>query len=536
MRRTPRLVLRGGVSAAAAIALTLGFAASAQCAEPYPSDTQQPDYVALLSDFTNYYEPDPSISESGLGGRVLNADVLKANSNGTTSVNHKANEGRTSDDPLTTQQQRALKDSSMIFEDTFPDALGTTLGTFLKEGLTQGDLPLSSELLVGQSNDSSNSKRGALLSNYVKCSSVKKRYAHPRPFADRTDAGYVDAGLPASEDIVYLPAWTDDTTGKSYDPGYKGLTTQGSLPSGHTTFAYSGGIGLATLLPQLAPEILTRASEAANNRLVIGVHYPLDLMSGRIIAEAGLATRWSDEQFRNDKLMPAYQEMQSYMAQRCVQSDIVEYASDDTTTVQNCVTALNANSADASVASGGYTNDFADDFSTQPVTDRQSALTAYQARMSYGFAPTSATGQAAVVPEGAENLLITAFPTLNGEQRRAVLAATEIDSGEPMDANSDGYQRLNLAAAYSSKVTLAADGTVVKVEPGQAVASVVYEETPVTPDQPDQPDQKDDSSAAASTAKTKTIANTGTDSRSPAVMLIAYGTLGIGLLLARRRV
>ena len=461
---------------------------------------------------------------------MINADVLRANSSATTSVSHKANEGRGDDDPLNPQQQRALKDSDMIFEDTLPDALGPTLGTFLKEGLAQGDLPLSSELLVDQNNN--NGKRNALLSNYVQYSSVKKQYAHPRPFVDRTDAGYVDAGLPKSEDIVYLPAWTDDSSGKTYDISYAKLSTAVSLPSGHTTFAYSGGIGLATLLPQLAPEILTRASEAANNRLVVGVHYPLDLMSGRIIAEAGLTTRWSDEQFRNDKLMPAYQEMQAYMAQRCVSSDIVEYTTDDSTTVQNCVTALNANSADSSKASGGYTNDFTDDYSTQPVTDRQSALAAYQARMSYRFAPTSATGQAAVVPEGAENLLITAFPTLNDEQRRAVLAATEIDSGEPLDANSNGYQRLNLAAAYSSKVTLSTDGTVVKVEPGQAVASVVYEETPVTPDQPD---QKNDSSAAETT-KTKTIANTRADSLSPAVMLIAYGTLGIGLILVRRRV
>ena len=531
MRRTPRLVLRGGISAIAATALTLGFAASAQCAESYPSDTTQPDYVALLSDFTNYYEPDPSESASGLSGRVVNADVLRTNSNATTSVNHKANEGRGDDDPLNPQQQRALKDGDKIFEDTFSDSLGPTLGAFLKEGLAQGDLPLSSELLVNQNNNT-NGKRNALLTNYVQYSSVKKQYAHPRPFVDRTDAGYVDAGLPKSEDIVYLPAWTDDSSGKTYDIGYAKLSTAGSLPSGHTTFAYSGGIGLATLLPQLAPEILTRASEAANNRLVAGVHYPLDLMSGRIIAEAGLTARWSDEQFRNDKLMPAYQEMQAYMAQRCVSSDIVEYTTDDSTTVQNCVTALNANSADSSKASGGYTNDFTDDYSTQPVTDRQSALIAYQARMSYGFAPTSATGQAAVVPEGAENLLITTFPTLNDEQRRAVLAATEIDSGEPLDANSNGYQRLNLAAAYSSKVTLAADGTVVKVEPGQSVASVVYEEAPVTPDQPE---RKDDSSAAATT-KTKTIADTGTDLLSPAVILIAYGTLGIGLILARRRV
>ena len=141
--------------------------------------------------------------------------------------------------------------------------------------------------------------------------------------------------------------------------------------------------------------------------------------------------------------------------------------------------------------------------------------------MSYGFKPTSATGKAAVVPEGAENLLTTAFPTLNAEQRRAVLAATEIDSGEPLDASSNGYQRLNLAAAYSAKVTLSADGSVVKVEPGQAVASVVREGAPAKPGS-----SSGRSDATAST--TKTIANTGSDMLAPAGMMVACFMLGIG--------
>ena len=535
MRKTPLPALRGGIAAAAAVIMALGVTLQAQGAESYPSDAQQPDYTALLSDFTNYYEPDLTKPSTELHGHVVNADVLRTNSNATVSVNHKANEGRTGDsDPLNPQQQRALKDSDQAFETTFPDALGPTLGTFLSEGLEQGDLPLSSALLVKQSTDSDDAptwQRTAMLTNYVNDSAVKKQYVHPRPYTDRTNGGYVEAGLPKTEDIIHLPVWTDED-GNKHDPIYDTLSTTGSFPSGHTTTAYASGIGLATLLPQLAPEIMTRTSEAANNRLIVGVHYPLDLMGGRIISEAGIATRWSDEQFRNDKLMPAYREMQAYMAKRCVGADIVPSASDDATTVQNCVTALNANSADPSKASGGYTNDFTDDFSTQPVTDRKSALAAYRARMSYGFAPTSATGKAAVVPEGAENLLITAFPTLNSEQRRAVLAATEIDSGEPLDASSDGYQRIDLAAAYSSKVTLSADGSVVKVEPGQAVASVVHEGNP--------------SNAGSTNGKTgeksnatdgaKTIANTGVDALAPAGVMVACLMLGIGLMLTRRRV
>ena len=88
MRRTPLLVLRGGGHGrhgagrhrAGAMRRTV-------------SDTQQPDYTALLTDFTNYYQPDLTAPSTELRGRVVNAEVLKENSDATVSVNHKANEG-----------------------------------------------------------------------------------------------------------------------------------------------------------------------------------------------------------------------------------------------------------------------------------------------------------------------------------------------------------------------------------------------------------------------------------------------------------
>ena len=136
-------------AAAATAVMALGVTVQAHCAEPYPSDTQQPDYTALLTDFTNYYQPDLTAPSTELRGRVVNAEVLKENSDATVSVNHKANEGRTSDDdPLNPQQQRALKDSDPLIENTYSDALGPVLGRFLSEGIKQGDLPLSTTLSV----------------------------------------------------------------------------------------------------------------------------------------------------------------------------------------------------------------------------------------------------------------------------------------------------------------------------------------------------------------------------------------------------
>ncbi|GAE76634.1 acid phosphatase [Cutibacterium acnes JCM 18918] len=64
------------------------------------------------------------------------------------------------------------------------------------------------------------------------------------------------------------------------------LTVSQAFPSGHTTAAYAYGLAMAEILPELGPEILTRASEAGNNRAVLGVHYPMDIMGGRIEATA----------------------------------------------------------------------------------------------------------------------------------------------------------------------------------------------------------------------------------------------------------
>lgn len=107
----------------------------------------------------------------------------------------------------------------------------------------------------------------------------------------------------------------------------------------------------------------------------------------------------------------------------------------------------------------GYHNAFTDAVSTAPVVDRTSALKAYEARMTYGFSRMGEAGKKPVVPEGAEDLLITAFPDLTDAQRRAVLAATEIDSGYPLDSTSEGWQRINLPEALSSKDTLDSAGT-----------------------------------------------------------------------------
>lgn len=441
------------------VAVTLGVLSvpvpMAQAAPTtYPSDAKQPDVVALLSDYENYWKPSMSFDSSDAStfgvGKVVNKTVMEYNDKTAQQINNAAAAGSDGTTP-TSQQKRALIDADYKMSETLPDALGPILGTYFSEGLTEGKLPKTSELIIKDG--------GALVSDYLSTGTAKTVFNHPRPFVDRTAAGYLEAKLQKTVGVKRVPVWTD-AAGATHDAGYDGFLTSGSFPSGHTTYAMSGAIGLATILPQLGPEILARGSEASNNRIVLGLHYPLDIMGGRIDGEVANAARWSDEAFRTDKLLPAQKELADYLTSRCSTDGYGD-------TLDKCIAATGANDA------GGYKNGFADVVSTNAVTDRDSAIAAYTSRLTYGFSQTGAKGQKAKVPGGAENLLITSFPTLTAEQRKQVLADTEIDSGYPLDASSQGYQRLNLAAAMSAKVTLAADGSVSKVEPGQKAPSVV---------------------------------------------------------------
>ena len=469
---TSRLLM-GATASVAALAMLASGGLTANAAEAYPSDSAQPDLVKLLADYDNYYQPSNSFDKndpSTFGkGTVKNVEVLKNNDDMTQNINNTAaqadSEGDGTNTP-TAQQQRALIDSDYKMAETLPDSLGPVLGKYFSEGLDNGSLPLTKALLISDHVDPKTGYSVSLLSDYLDTSTAKVTFNHPRPFVDRTNAGYVDAGLAKSVDIVRVPVWTS-ADGVKHDAGYDGFLTSGSFPSGHTTYAYSGGIALATLFPQLGTEIVTRASEAGNNRIVLGVHYPLDIMGGRIDGEVSNTTRWSDTKLRSEKLIPAYNELQNYMAAQCVADGHATKHANNYDTVQECVNTLGAN------ASNGYTNSFVDAVSKKAVTDRQSAIDVYTNRMTYNFAQTGQAGQEPVVPEGAENLLLTTFPTLTAAQRREVLAKSEIDSGYPLDASSEGYQRINLAKAYSAKVTVAANGKITNIEFGQSEPSVV---------------------------------------------------------------
>ena len=80
-----------------------------------------------------------------------------------------------------------------------------------------------------------------------------------------------------------------------FDPtSVAGLTTNPSFPSGHTTYAYTDGILLAMLSPSLYQSSVLRASEYGNSRIVLDVHYPLDIIGARALASYDLAQAFTN--------------------------------------------------------------------------------------------------------------------------------------------------------------------------------------------------------------------------------------------------
>ena len=86
-----------------------------------------------------------------------------------------------------------------------------------------------------------------------------------------------------------------------FDPtSINGLTTNPSFPSGHTNYATTDSILLGMLTPSLYQSMLLRGSEYADSRIVLGVHYPLDIIASRSFAAYDLAQAFTNTAYINN--------------------------------------------------------------------------------------------------------------------------------------------------------------------------------------------------------------------------------------------
>ena len=79
-----------------------------------------------------------------------------------------------------------------------------------------------------------------------------------------------------------------DNSAYNYGPAMN-LNKSPSYPSGHTTYGYTGAVLLAILVPERYAQMIARAAEYGNDRIIVASHYAMDVLGGRTLALYDLA-------------------------------------------------------------------------------------------------------------------------------------------------------------------------------------------------------------------------------------------------------
>jgi len=194
--------------------------------------------------------------------------------------------------------------------------------------------------------------------------------------------------------------------------------TDGGFISGHAAEATRDAIAMAYVLPERYQELLSRALELGENRILAGMHSPLDVIGGRIHAQAAATAS-------------------------------IATGADSTARASAYAQAHTALMAAVGASSPAAFNAYAH---SQPASvdrfaDHAANKASYLRRLTYGFTQIGDRTRPAVVPKGAEVLLETRLPYLDAAQRRVVLKTTALPSGYPVLDDAEGWGRLNLFAA-----------------------------------------------------------------------------------------
>ncbi|GAC66954.1 acid phosphatase [Gordonia soli] len=358
------LVSAAPASAAPTATAPAGFTA-AELVGPYASDVPPTGtYVPVLDGFDDLRRNHPGVIAKNLRTvQQINASATPAQRADAIAINY--------DDRLV----------------SLSSALGDRLGAAFRGLLASGKMPKVSALAAGDT-----ARAGLPLGTTL---IEKEIYDNPRPF------------VVAPRSIT-----------RSDRPGghlYAELVNSGSYPSGHTNMGYWKAALLAYWLPELGPQIIARAGDIGRSRIVLGVHYPLDVMGGRIMAQDIIAARLNDPAFA-----------------RLIDAAGVQLRSQLTAAVGEPLSTFISRDR-------------------QYLTTQQ-AVTSHRTDLTYGF-DVLRPGLKNSIPPSAAALLRSRFPRLTDAQRLDILRRTAIRSGYPLDlaGPNGGWVRIDLAAAYAAR-------------------------------------------------------------------------------------
>ncbi|SAI13988.1 autotransporter serine protease [Bordetella ansorpii] len=190
--------------------------------------------------------------------------------------------------------------------------------------------------------------------------------------------------------------------------------TDGGFPSGHTAEAVRNAVAMAYLVPERFQEMVARGVELGENRIVAGMHSPLDVIGGRILGQASAV------------------------------GNIYAASLDERTTAYTQARQTLMAAVGAATPEAFYQFAHSQPLAQDRFADHDANKREYRRRLTFDFVQIGDTGVPAVVPKGAETVLETRLPYLTADQRRVVLKTTALPSGYPVMSDDEGFGRLNL--------------------------------------------------------------------------------------------
>ncbi len=279
------------------------------------------------------------------------------------------------------QRQQALVDAegqNYLFFIT--DALGPRLGKAFLAAYQNGEIDKAAALIK---------------TTEISTGAAKDHFNYPRPF------------LQPGNQIHLVP---DDMVVQDNHPY---TAVQGAFPSGHTNTGYTDALLMGEMIPERFLPLVDRGARYGYSRIVLGVHYPLDIIGSRMVAERNVAHFLNDPRYRA-LFEEAKQQLRGALAKEC----------------------------GVSLAECAKSQGQADPYLGKGLTGF------YHYTMTYGLpADKTAPARAVTVPAGAEVLLEGPLPNLSAAQRRALMIKTALPNGYPLSAGEgeqNFWQRLNL--------------------------------------------------------------------------------------------
>ena len=267
-----------------------------------------------------------------------------------------------------------------------------------------------------------------LRGNFSSGNPAKNTFLYPRPWRMNDDSQVIDTG---TVDQYGFPVYKSNVVVAPQLLLQRSLTpaSDSGFPSGHTNAFYLAGLAYAYAVPERFQEIITRAMERANYRIVAGMHSSVDVLGGRILGTALAAAILSD---------PA---------------NAAVKANARATALAYFDSATGSDDLFAAAHSAGLDAD--------PYASRELNKRMIQRWWTYVLPRRGPVNVPMTVPAGAEVLLETRQPYLSADQRREVLRTTALPSGYPLLDGGELWGRLNLFAAADGYGAFAADVTVV---------------------------------------------------------------------------